>query len=375
MRRGKAEVRHFALEPGNSAGYGGAMFLQGYDPRNFREAYEAWGHDLALFLTNETNLARAETASELGRPAVQPLATPILERFGATAENQRFRQLVGHMLRHIMEARGWALDQTEVRIPGGPLFTRAARYRRVGSQAREASATHHCDATASFFAYFWRRFEVASSLPATFGQVGDELTPDQHILVGAGLDALAKHWADSCGGPDKHRMRMAEFLALHGGHPCFERVAGPYLVRHSLNRAKKKAETDPAFQDPWSEPLRRSSGVRPTGRKVCLWEEDRDVAETLSHPDVDAANVPREWVKMHQYGGMLYVGHRCSWIHDSDEGLVTDRSFSDCDEPHYVSRNGRRVLVFPGAFLLRTYANAIRSFEDYCCVHSIVPAS
>lgn len=352
----------------------GVVFLKDYDPRNFREAYETWGRELALFLTNEANLARAETASDLGRPAVQPLAIPILERFSETAENQRFRQLVGHMLRHIMEARGWALDQTEVRIPGGPLFTRAARYRRVGSQTREAAAAHYSDATASFFAYFWRRFEVASSLPATFGQVGDELTPDQHILVGAGLDALAKHWADSCGGPVKHRMRMAEFLAQHGGHPCFERVAGPYLVRHSLNRARKKAETDPAFQDPWSVPLRQASGVRPTGGKVCLWNEDRTVAEMLSHSGVAAASVPRSWAEMHRYGGMLYVGHRCSWIHESDEGLVTDRSISDSDEPHYASQNGRRVLVFPGAFLLRTYACAIRSFEDYCRTHSIVPA-
>src|SRR5690606_16333118 len=111
------------------------------------------------------------------------------------------------------------------------------------------------DATSSFFDYFRKRYEVASSLPTTLGQAGDELTPDQHTLVGAGLDALAKHWADLCNGPVQHQLRMAEFLSRHGGHPCFKRAAGPYLVRYALNHARKQTTKDPSFEDRWSPAL------------------------------------------------------------------------------------------------------------------------
>lgn len=353
------------------------MWLQHYSPQQFAAPYSHWGTELTLFLCNEVNLARAETASELGRPAAQVLAQPLLDHFGDAARDLNFRQLVGHMLRHLMEARGWVLDQTEVRIPNGVLFTRAARYRRADpAMSIQTTVTNLVpDATTWFFNYFRLRYEVAATLPSTFGQMGDELTPDQHILVGAHLDALAKHWADLCGGPAGHQERMAEFLAQHGGHPCFHRVAGPFLLRYAMNHETKRQKAEPSFISPWVQPIRKASPVKPTGARMCKWDEDRTVADVQVDAGVVAARVPQDWISCHRYGGMLYTGYRCSWVHESSEGLITDRALSRLwDEPHYESMENRRVLVFPGSFLLRTLERAIASFETFCRQNSLVPA-
>lgn len=104
-----------------------------YAPRNFARAFSQWGADLGSFLTEPSTIADLEHASDAQKPAAQVLAVPLLARFGEQARGFRFRQLVGHMLKHLMTSRGWVVDQVEVRIRGGALFTRAARYRRAGA--------------------------------------------------------------------------------------------------------------------------------------------------------------------------------------------------------------------------------------------------
>ncbi len=377
LRRGSF---HQHLTPGKNAAYDSHMYLKNYKPQNFAAAYDRWGRDLTYFLCNIENIARAETASELGRPAAQPLARPLLTCFGETAKEFRFRQLVGHMLRHVMEARGWILDQTEVRIPDGPLFTRAARYVRPESPETTRCATPISSEDGSdiklFFDYFRKRHKVAATLPATFGQIGDEMTPDQHILVGAGLDALAMHWANLCKGPSQHQERMAEFLSTHGGHECFDRVAGPYLFRHAVNYAKKKKKTDHKTNyNSWIKHIEQAIGIKPTGAEFCYCDKDITLKEIQSI--LKKTDVPPQWAKSYLYGGMIYKGYRCSWVHESDEGLITTRTFSNdlTSNPHYESQESQRILVFPGRFLLNTYEKAINSFESYCQKNNVVPAS
>lgn len=352
------------------------VYFHDYQPRNFSDAHAVWGADLELFLCNQGNLALAETASDLGRPAVESLAVPLLHRFGETAKEFRFRQLVGHMLRHMMESRGWILDQTEVRIPGGPLFTRAARYRRGSATPRHETLPKQRPQgeIAAFFNYYRERYEVAAALPSYFGLPGDRLTPDQHVLIGAGLDSLAGHWADLCHGPASHQDRMAGFLALHGGHACFDRVATPYLLRYAQNLGKKLKSGNAEDRSALEAIVRNACPPLPPRGRFCSWTTDATADEVLAHPEATSGALRHEWVTKHRYGGMLYMGYRCFWIHEFAEGFVTDRSISDSDEPHYESHMNQRVLVFPGDFLLRTYAHSVRSFEAFCTEHELVPA-
>ncbi|RUX29320.1 hypothetical protein EOA23_13970 [Mesorhizobium sp. M2A.F.Ca.ET.042.01.1.1] len=101
-----------------------------YSPEKFASLYASdLGQRIWTFLTRPENIARLETASELGKPAVEGIEERLLDEFRKEVLADRVKQMVGHMVRQILEQRGWALDQTDVKVQSVP-FTKAARYRR-----------------------------------------------------------------------------------------------------------------------------------------------------------------------------------------------------------------------------------------------------
>ncbi len=87
------------------------------------------GWRIWAFLTRPEEIARLETASGLGKPAVEGIEEQLLEEFRGEVLAGRVKQMVGHMVRQILEQRGWVLDQVDVKLRSVP-FTKAARYRR-----------------------------------------------------------------------------------------------------------------------------------------------------------------------------------------------------------------------------------------------------
>ena len=101
-----------------------------YNPERFSSLYaSALGQRLWDFLTQPENVARLETASELSKPAVEGIEEQLLEEFREDVLANRVKQMVGHMVRQIMEQRDWVLDQTDVKVRSVP-FSKATRYRR-----------------------------------------------------------------------------------------------------------------------------------------------------------------------------------------------------------------------------------------------------
>ncbi len=87
------------------------------------------GKEIWEFLVNPENLIRMETATYLSRPAIEPLSPFLLERFGDLAKQDRMKQMMGHMVRQIMESRGYVLQQGNVKISSAnSIFSRASRY-------------------------------------------------------------------------------------------------------------------------------------------------------------------------------------------------------------------------------------------------------
>lgn len=109
-------------------------FFDNYEPKHFEAAYRKWGARIASRLTPPESLGRMDAAVALVKTPAQAVAELIVAEFGAEAKNYRLRQLVGHMICHLMTSRGFELDKKEVRIRDGVLFTRAARYRRRHSE-------------------------------------------------------------------------------------------------------------------------------------------------------------------------------------------------------------------------------------------------
>lgn len=102
-----------------------------YEPQNFRDLAETdLGEAIWAFLTRPDNLIRMETATLLDRAAVEPLAAGLVAEFGDQVRDDRSKQLIGHMTRQIMEALGYELDRSGLRITRASLFTSGATYRR-----------------------------------------------------------------------------------------------------------------------------------------------------------------------------------------------------------------------------------------------------
>lgn len=101
-----------------------------YHPEKFASLYESeLGQRIWAFLTRPENVARLETASQLGKPAVEGIEEQLLDEFREEVLADRVKQMVGHMVRQILEQHDWVLDQTDVKLQSVP-FSKAARYRR-----------------------------------------------------------------------------------------------------------------------------------------------------------------------------------------------------------------------------------------------------
>ncbi|ABA04068.1 hypothetical protein Nwi_0803 [Nitrobacter winogradskyi Nb-255] len=100
-----------------------------YDPQNFRDLFETeLGTGVWKFLIRPDNVIRMETASFLERAAVEPLAPGLVAEFGPDIAQDRIKQMIGHMVRQIMEAVGYEIDRPGLRITRESLFSSGARY-------------------------------------------------------------------------------------------------------------------------------------------------------------------------------------------------------------------------------------------------------
>lgn len=102
-----------------------------YRPDTFEKLYHQYGGPaLWDFLQTDDCRLRMEVATYLGRPAVEPLSPVLMQRFGGQVALPPIRRMVGHMVRQIMESRGFRLDRSGVVIRrAGNIFYSGSRYR------------------------------------------------------------------------------------------------------------------------------------------------------------------------------------------------------------------------------------------------------
>ena len=87
------------------------------------------GAEIWAFLNSIENIVRMETATYLGRPAAEALSPQLLALFGSAIAEDRMKQMIGHMIRQILESRGYSVDRGNVRINReGNIFSSATRY-------------------------------------------------------------------------------------------------------------------------------------------------------------------------------------------------------------------------------------------------------
>lgn len=101
-----------------------------YRPDKFANAFNASiGQKLWELLNRPEVIARMETASDLDQPALKPVEDILLHEFGDAILPDRMKQMTGHMVRQIMEDRGYVHDASDIKLNSVP-FYKASRYRR-----------------------------------------------------------------------------------------------------------------------------------------------------------------------------------------------------------------------------------------------------
>ena len=104
--------------------------MQKYNPGRFASTYEAEnGRKIWEFLNEPESIIRMETATYLFRPAAEPLSPFLVSQFGDAIKEDRMKQMTGHMIRQVLESRGYRVDRSNVRINrAGNIFVSATRY-------------------------------------------------------------------------------------------------------------------------------------------------------------------------------------------------------------------------------------------------------
>lgn len=101
-----------------------------YDPGTFAQLFsEPRGQRIWTTLNTLEYVSCLEVATALHQPAVKGIEEPLLRDFGADVIEDRFKQMIGHMVRQIMERHGYAIDQQKVKIDSIPFYS-GTRYKR-----------------------------------------------------------------------------------------------------------------------------------------------------------------------------------------------------------------------------------------------------
>lgn len=101
-------------------------------PWHFAQLFgEPRGQRLWATLNTPEYVSCLETATALHQPAVKGIEEPLLRDFGADVIEDRFKQMIGHMVRQIMERHGYEVAQQKVKIDSIPFYA-GTRYKRRG---------------------------------------------------------------------------------------------------------------------------------------------------------------------------------------------------------------------------------------------------
>ena len=104
--------------------------MDDFEPGTFEKEYRSLaGQKLWSVLNRADVVARMETASDLGRPALAAVEDILLEELRAVILGHRFKQMAGRMTKQILEGRGFEHEASGIRLNSVP-FYKASRYRR-----------------------------------------------------------------------------------------------------------------------------------------------------------------------------------------------------------------------------------------------------
>ncbi|MCS5421919.1 MULTISPECIES: hypothetical protein [Psychrilyobacter] len=94
--------------------------------------YSQLSQDIWAFLKTRESLIKMETATYLKKPAVTALQKDLINNFPLKnhVKLNRFKQLIGAMVRDILSDHGYVIQQHEITVNPSDLFVKATRYKK-----------------------------------------------------------------------------------------------------------------------------------------------------------------------------------------------------------------------------------------------------
>ncbi|MEQ9076266.1 MAG: hypothetical protein RLP09_20580 [Sandaracinaceae bacterium] len=230
-----------------------------------------------------------------------------------------------------------------------------------------------------FFDWFAARLKNARQL-----YEASPTRPEASLVLGAGLDAMAKFWAQTFrpelakgGVPAGHR--FSTFLRELAGHAAFDRVSVPML----LTKLKPKFQIE-------ADMLREHFRFREDSNILRTWEDDPVEGEVTKILESRVRDTTREAVSRlvakSLLGQIVYTEFRCCYVHEVQLSRELDfgQEHPDRVEPWYrnmistgdkpdVSEHYKR-LILPWGFLAASYERSLNSFEQLCRDSETPPA-
>ncbi|MGV2100182.1 hypothetical protein [Rhizobium sp. 21-4511-3d] len=98
------------------------------------------GEELLKVLTSGPYITALEAGVEEEVPPVSKISHMLKERFPDEVPDLKampVRQFIGSAVRAILSERGYALDESGIRIPNDPIFTTGSTYRKIEEEDDE----------------------------------------------------------------------------------------------------------------------------------------------------------------------------------------------------------------------------------------------
>ena len=113
-----------------------------FTTKTFGSIYETeQGQKIWKFLNKPTSVDRMKAVSDVGKPALLGVEDSLIDSFQVQekasvtekdkAQFYRLKQMLGAMVRQVMEAHGYKLKASNVKVPNSKVFFSASRYTKA----------------------------------------------------------------------------------------------------------------------------------------------------------------------------------------------------------------------------------------------------
>lgn len=114
-----------------------------FQTKTFSDIYQSQqGKEIWLFLNEPISIARMQAVSDVGKPALLAIEKGLVqkglisERDNVSEDNKaqfdRLKQMLGAMVRQVLEGNGYQLHASNVKVPNSKVFYSASSYKCKG---------------------------------------------------------------------------------------------------------------------------------------------------------------------------------------------------------------------------------------------------